>query len=169
MSARSSSKKINDQRELWYYDACALELMFVIYEIQNESSRACISHLGLGEAFGNCHLDDKQNDRLRTTRPYDPKKMSAFVDLIDSLTGFIKIVGNDGIEEVLKDVKEKFPSLGLTDAIHLATAIKHRCQRFRTTDSDFKSVEQNKLNEITNVLGYSPLKIELLQFRHKKN
>lgn len=169
----ASSGASNDYRELWYYDACALEFEFIIREItENQSGiKACISHLGLGEAFGNCHLKDKRSKRVLISVPFevDRNKMSAFVDLMENLTDYLKVVGNDGVEEILQEIRTQFPDLGLTDSIHLATAIKHQCSIFRTTDPDFNGIANGTLKSICTQFGLKPMRIRVTEFPKKKN
>ncbi len=116
------------EKEGWYYDACALDYGKAIYgEIINKRNpiRRVVSHLSLGEAYGNCRFKG-------------PEQESAFLQLMRIAGKRMEIVGHDdGVETIFNSVREKFPRLSFTDAMHLATAIKNRCCVFRTADGDF--------------------------------
>ena len=121
----------------WYYDACALDSGTEVYgEMTSKSNpiRPIVSHLALGEAYGNCHNKGKAQE-------------DAFLRLMRVASRKMEIVGNDGIEEILSITKETFPKLSFTDAIHLATAIKFKCNIFRTSDNDFCGLDHEKVKK----------------------
>jgi len=132
-----------DAKSRWYYDACALDQRNTYYEITNKNppKEAVISHLALGEAHGNSHSKGS-------------KVADAFIQLIESLRGLIKIVGNDGVESEYESINDIFPynkfsKFTITDRIHLATALKHGCTLFVTTDQFLiKSLPKKKLEEL---------------------
>jgi predicted nucleic acid-binding protein len=136
-------EKSRKARERWYYDACTLDKKNVYFEIINKKrpKEAIISHLSLGEAYGNCHIKGKQPRS---------EALSAFSGFIEELRlgGHITIVGNDDIEDELDDIRDMFKDLSITDAIHLATAIKYKCGVFVTTDHDFLKLPKNELNKL---------------------
>ncbi len=119
--------------EKWYYDACTLEGEISYYKIINRKypKEAIISHLSLGEAYGNCFSKGKD-------------EASAFINLIEALRDYIKIVGNDSIDDILEKIKAQIPRLTMTDAIHLATALTNGCKIFVTTDSDFCGLKEEE-------------------------
>ncbi len=132
-------------KEKWYYDACTLDDDIDIYdEIINKNKQfhrgSLVSHLSLGEAYGNCHNKDEL-------------MADAFIDLIKSLGDRIQIIGNDSIEKQFKKVKSKFTKLSITDAMHLATALKHLCSVFRTIDPDLYKLPHKKVAELGTECG----------------
>lgn len=64
----------------------------------------------------------------------------SFVDLILKLQGYLTIVQHDDVVTIFDQVRERFPRLSLSDAVHLATAIKCRCCVFKTSDHDFHGI-----------------------------
>lgn len=61
-----SRRDIRDCNDKWYYDACALEegrnTFGEMYSRKKHNSITSIaSFLSLGEAYGNCHIDDVQS------------------------------------------------------------------------------------------------------------
>lgn len=115
-----------ESKNKFYYDACALGSEETYRGIVNNknSNEHIISHLSLGEAFGNSLC--KGDDVLRS-----------FLELMETIKRKIKIVGNDVKPDLFQDILENINSLTPTDALHLATAINHECSNFKTTDSDF--------------------------------
>jgi predicted nucleic acid-binding protein len=124
-------------REKWYYDACALDgRITTAYEItSSRSHRSCTSKLAIGEACASellkCLEIDPKNE-LRFER------FNVLVDLLKNLaeTG-LEIIGNDDIDEIVEQVKNLAPRLSMTDAIHVATAVKARCCVLCTIDPDY--------------------------------
>lgn len=123
--------------QIAYYDACALEGEGVIREIINHgnANQVIISHLALGEAYGNCLI---KNEDIK----------NAFIKLVNDLLSFVKIVGNDGAESYLSDTQEIIGRISITDAMHIATALHHRCEVIRTRDRDFCGLDNSKLKEL---------------------
>jgi len=126
-------------KEKWYYDACVLDDRDVYSDIINKRppKDSYISHLALGEAFGNCLLKSEE-------------AATAFFELISKLQGYINIVGNDNIDHIFKSINED-PSirLSITDAIHLATAFKYECIVFVTADKgDFINMSHKTVQNI---------------------
>ena len=93
---------------------------------------AILSHLSLGEAYGVSLLKGK-------------KKLECFIELIDRISDYIKIVGNDNINKEFEAVNDEIPRLSITDAIHIATAIKYKCKSIRILDRDFKGINKKKI------------------------
>jgi predicted nucleic acid-binding protein len=116
-------------RQKYYYDACTLDLLETYREIINgkNSHDAVVSHLALGEAYGN------------TLSKKDSAKLAVFLDIIRELNSqsLIKIVGNDGIEEIVTDIQNVKERIDITDAVHFATAVREGCRVFKTSDGDF--------------------------------
>lgn len=142
----------DDKREKWYYDACALDSGLETYsEIINKNHpiKPIVSHLSLGEAYGNCH------GRIKSKEASE-----AFIDLINRLKALNKlnIVGNDGINDIFDEIRNDIPHLSITDLMHLATAIKNKCNIFRTIDDDFinlSDINKKKIKEIAEK-SYTP-------------
>ncbi len=148
------SKKSLINSEKWYYDACTLDQKNCFYDIVNKKppKKAVISHLSLGEAYGNCHHTKKK----------DPiGSISALAGLIERLRegGYVEIVGHDGIDKQLKAIKEFSINLSTTDSIHLATAIKKKCYTFVSIDRDFLGISRAKLAKLGSEFCISELKI----------
>jgi len=140
----------DEPNERWYYDACTLDSSLeTVAEIINKfhPKQAYTSHLALGEALSNCYLKSVANDNMEI--------LNAFINLLSKLTKYIKIVGNDGIEKIIKGVEELCPVRSITDKIHLATAIREKCNVFRTTDHDFVSCSQSQQKALGNAFGMS--------------
>lgn len=124
--------------EVWYYDACALDSSKNTYaEIINKNNKhlSVVSHLSLGEAYGNSHLKSKE-------------VVASFVGLIDKLSDYLTIVSNDGIDNIFHQIRDKFSRLSITDAMHVATAIANGCVILRTTDRDLTGMDKKKLSDI---------------------
>ncbi len=130
-------------KEKWYYDACTLDHDKITYaEIVNKNypKDAFISHLALGEAYGNCCEKGKE-------------AADAFIGLINKLKDHIHIIGNDGIDTIFKEVRDHFTRLSITDAMHLATAITHNCKIFRTIDPDFCGISKKDMRSLAKKLN----------------
>lgn len=126
----------------FYYDACTLESTTKAYkEILNgeATTLTVISHLSIGEAYGNSI--DKGDEAAQT-----------YVELIEKLRKLksksVKIVGNDIDHGLFYDIQETFPALDHADALHLATAIKNKCDVLRTIDPDLYRLNNKKVHEI---------------------
>ncbi|MFH1392440.1 MAG: PIN domain-containing protein [bacterium] len=89
--------------------------------------------LALGEAYANSYIKK------------DEEKLRAFLCLMDLLRGRISIISNDYAEEEFEKAKEKFPRLSISDALHIATAIKHSCSIFKTADRDIYGLNPCKI------------------------
>ena len=140
----------------WYYDACVLDKSKSAYaEMFNRHYpiKAVISHLALGEAFANSHRRGNE-------------VADAFMSLVRDLSPYIEIVGNDGCDAILHDVKREFQHLSITDALHVATAIKNNCVNLRTIDRDLYGIPQRKkLQEIGVKFGLRSFSITKMVFR----
>ena len=128
---RKQQKKRHALTERWYYDACTLKAGIIYDEIINNTRstrKLTASFLSLGEAYGNCFRDGKAEDA--------PEK---FFQLIEALkkAGKLDLISNAGIEKEFKFIRENCGILEVSDATHLATAIKNGCNIFRTFDSHF--------------------------------
>lgn len=130
--------------ERWYYDACALDSKLGTYsQIVNKKNpprETIISHLSLGEAFANSHRKGKEVSET-------------FAELIENLRGFFRLEGNDGIESELTVIQGEVARISLTDAVHLATALKYDCNILRTTDKDLLGIPKARLKKIAEKLG----------------
>ena len=142
-------KKRRDKMEAWYYDACVIEREFFYSEITGKTKkyrRFITSNLAIGEAFANrCESSKKDNN------PTD------FVVLINWLreANKLEIKSNAGItiRRLTKTILEDFPFLDIADSVHLATAIKNKCQVFRTTDRHFIEEDQKKIIKLAKENG----------------
>lgn len=144
--------------EKWYYDACTLDEGLVsLDEIINKSHfhKAYTSNLAIGEACANCFNTNEE-------------QFSAFVDLLRRLRKYIEIVGNDGVEETILEIKELCPRLSLTDSMHLATALREKCCVFRTTDLGFDDVTKDIGKQLANKHGMSTFSIGQMNPTNKK-
>lgn len=134
-----------------YYDACALDSDKYLYSeiISTRGFRGIASHLSLGEAYGNCFTKTK-------------RARESFAVLIEKLVEnkFLSIVGNDSVDAVLKLVRETFPALSVTDAVHLATALKKGCSVFKTGDRDFCGLNKHAVNELGKKYSIEAFRIE---------
>ena len=124
----------------FYYDACTLDYDKKTFdEIINKNKKfnikSLVSHLSLGEAYGSSKHKGKDVE-------------SSFTDLVAKLGDYLTVVCNDGIEKELDKVKDIFPALSITDAIHVATALKYKCSVLRTTDKDLFDLPSKKVNQL---------------------
>lgn len=138
---READKKIPKR----YYDACVLEEELIYHEITSKSKiKPIISHLALGEAYGNCLKNGEQqaDDFLR------------FIGLLKK-HGYLNIVGNDKIDKIFTHIRDSQDfRFSITDAIHLATAIRERCSVFTTKDKgDFEEIHKDKIKNLGRKYG----------------
>lgn len=129
--------KKKQKEEVWYYDACVLDLPKTYADMINTKHprKNIISHLALGEAYANLHIKKGE------------EAVNSFVSLIEKMRGFgCVLVENDGVEKQLKKVNEELERLSITDSIHLATAIKHNSNIFKTNDNDFYGCKKKICN-----------------------
>ena len=140
------ASKNNKKHEIavkWYYDANALDSGKGFYReiINSRPKETLISHLAIGEAYGNCLGKGKE-------------EAMAFTELMDKIRGLfgkynIKIIGNDDIEKQLDIVRGKIKRISITDAVHLATALKYKCCMFRTSDRDLYGQDTLLIKEVS--------------------
>jgi len=139
-------------KRAFYYDACMLETDICYAELINDNPKrgiqAMTSHLALGEALGNTFLKGEE-------------EIMKMITYLQNLTPFLKVKGNDEIREKMDAVRTEFPYLSSTDAMHLATAIRHSCEGFRTLDSDFKEIGRRRLSRLSKDVGSKGLAIIL--------
>ncbi|MCK4501002.1 PIN domain-containing protein [Candidatus Babeliales bacterium] len=139
--------------EYYYYDACALEGERAFDEIINKKiPNAILSHLSLGEAYGVCLTKGEE-------------KSKSFIELIDKINSYIKIVSNDNIDNIFEVVRDEVPRLSITDAIHFATAIKYKCKNLRTLDGDLKGINREKVLLVSNKFNVSAFSISSIPSR----
>lgn len=132
----AQKKELDDNKPKWYYDACALDKTASWGEVLNKApKKPIISHLALGEAYGNCLL--KGEDAL--------KNFLEFIGLIKK-TDLLNIVGNDNVDRYFNEIRGTF-SLPITDALHLATALENGCCIFKTRDSGDFIINKRKLED----------------------
>ena len=137
------SKESIADKEKWYYDACTLDTHQAYTEILNHDRskiRSIIGHLSWGEALGNCYIKGKD-------------KYEALNELIGRFISLVVIVGHDDTEDILRRIREEFPRLSITDALHFATAIKQGCQNLRTMDRDLYGLDKEQIKKIASEFG----------------
>ena len=121
----------------WYYDACTLDVAFYktfIRDLTGKHScrKGVISHLALGEAYGNVFEKGKEEAK-------------AFLNLIESLRKYIEIVGNDVDDDLIRTIQGIVSSrVAITDIIHIATAIEKNCCNIFSIDSDLADMPTAK-------------------------
>ena len=125
--ARKKKRAKQAKRECWYYDACTLSSVDIIGEIVNQNHNSVISHLAIGESIANEYYKNGVEAGRATVELFEK-----LVDL-----GKIKIVGHDDVIKPYDAVRERFSIFSVTDTLHLATAIKHRCTVLKSADGDF--------------------------------
>lgn len=124
-----------------YLDACVLDLKEQARHFLNSQNSAKIvtSHLAIGEAVANTGIK---------------KGVEASKILLEFLIenvnqGKLSFVQHDdklsAKDELLEEINEEFPRLSLTDSIHLATAVKNKCNKLISIDGDFTGIERRKL------------------------
>lgn len=147
-------KKKNKKMERWYYDACALDDSKKIYkEILNKNPKEILlSHLAIGEAYGNCLGKGEEEANVFTSL------MDKIIKVKEKYN--IKIIGNDKTEFELEKVKSIIRRISITDAIHLATALKNKCRIFKTIDGDFCGESPLKMKKLGEKCGISNFKIK---------
>ncbi len=154
-STKANRKKGSYQK--WYYDSCTIENTSTYEKILKQKAfgnESIISHLGVGEAFANIF------------RKKGSEAVSDFVNLYSRMvkTG-LKVVGNDDIDVILRNVSEMFPNLSVTDAIHLATSIKWKCNLFITSDHHFDDLKKGEVRKLGKKFGISSLKIKKVDYK----
>lgn len=150
---KKSSKDVLKGVKRTYFDACSLEAGRDAYsDIVNTRDRiGVISHLALGEAYGNCYKQSKSKEAK-----------DSFIKLIDDLVaaGQVEIVGHDDVENYLDEIKSKCGRLSWTDLTHFATAISKKCDTIQTTDPDLCGIPKSKLNMLRAAFGLDELIIK---------
>jgi len=137
-----SSKK---SKPKWYFDACALRKeRKTIDEIRARHIRKdiLISYLALGEAYGSCCSENKDVEQ-------------AFKELIEEIRKYILVIKNDISNKLFEDVRSKCDRISIADAIHLATALKYKCENLITADRDLYGLSKNTKKELCNKYGIS--------------
>ena len=87
--------------------------------------------------------------------------MSDSVELYSKMVEIgLKVVGNDGIEDILRKVSGIFSNLSFTDATHLATSIKCKCNLLITSEHDLYDLDKGKVRKLGKKFGISSLKIK---------
>ena len=152
LKASKSSKKKKVRK--WYFDACALderESYRVFMNHKKNNIDFITSHLSIGEAFSGCYWKGVD-------------KMEAFIDLMDKLSknNILIIMGNDHINKHFNEVINKFPSLSITDAVHLATALRYKCERLVTNDSHLLKLNKKEIDTLTKSLCMPAISISQL-------
>lgn len=153
-----------DSRERWYYDACALHGSASAYgEIFRSKNpvNPVVSHLALGEALANCRVQKSGKKRQQNL----DEKTDAFIELIKKLDSYITIVENDGCDSYFNKIQEKFPRLGITDALHMAIALREHCVVFYTSDSDLLGLPSQKVRDLGKVCGVERFAVVKRDFR----
>ena len=159
---KHKSKQLNRKQILtdsnirkWYYDACALEGDKIYNEMYTNTKikiYSIVSHLSFGEAYGNV-LNKGE------------KQISKFNNLVATVKEHcgLKVVGNDGIKSIYNEIQKINFRLSLTDSVHLATAIKYKCEIFKTRDGDLTNLSatfKNKISEFAKSKGCSNFNIQ---------
>lgn len=143
-----------DGTRRWYYDSCTLDRKEAYAEIINAARKygiVCLtSYLGIGEAHGTCLVKGEE-------------QTEALLELLSKLGQMMRIVDNDDIDKELSEVRKEFPSLTFTDAIHLATAIKYKCENLRTNDQDLIGLPKKKVLEVAQKHGCPKFAISYLK------
>lgn len=143
METRQDFHKSGELTLKWYFDACALDFDIdrSVKEMTNKTYRCYVSHLSLGEAYGNYLLKtfSKPTEEIK-------EKIAAYTIFMKRLMGHIIIVGNDNVDTIFSDLRRIF-RLSITDAIHLATAVSNGCVIFRTADIRDFGNNRKKISE----------------------
>jgi predicted nucleic acid-binding protein len=141
-----------EKRQKWYFDSCTLDYKKDIYRhiINKDKSRICyISHLALGEAYGNSLKKGKE-------------EADAFIDLIFKINDYISVIGNDIPKEYFDKVFSKFHFLKMADSLHLATAINYKADLFITIDSHFLKISNSEVKKLSENCNGNSIKIKKL-------
>jgi len=140
-----------DTRQRWYYDACVLDHEKSYHEIVNKNDLRInyVSHLSIGEAYGNCLRKGK-----------DENQAAAFINLINTVKKYINIIGNDGRSEYFNKVRTKFSHLDLCDTVHLSTAISYSCDILLTNDCHLSGLDAKEIKELSEELSGKKLIIK---------
>ena len=124
----------------------AIDSMILIYLIEKNqkffaaaktalesADQIILSSLGLGEILAGFEKSSDADGKLR------------FLSFIESYKK-ISVVGFGKQEALIfAELRSKYPSIKPPDAIHLATAISARADRFLTNDQHLKCVEEMKM------------------------
>ena len=134
-------RKERENKIRWYYDACTLDERFYQIFVRDLTGKHCsrkgiISHLALGEAYGNVFEKGRE-------------ETEAFLGLIENLRQYIEIVGNDVDDDLIRNIQGIVSSrVDITDVIHLATAIENDCQNVFSIDGDLADIPRKKKSRI---------------------
>jgi len=142
----------------YYYDACALEEGREYYRefLDRQNPHICVvGFLSLGEAYGNAHRKGAS-------------ALEAFTKLMGSIGDKIRVVGHQDIKSILEDTLQEFPALELTDAIHLATAIREKCSILRTADRDLFGLHSGRVATLAKRHGCSQFAITRVSLAPKR-
>lgn len=143
---KNRSRKNKTSMPKWYYDACVLrsENRNIIDEIRGKSKtkEILISYLTLGEAYGSCCNDGKKFEEY-------------FKELFEKIRRFIIIVNNDISKKLFDEIRDENKRIRIADAVHLATAIKNKCEGLRTEDRDLYGLSKNKIQKLGKKYGIS--------------
>ena len=108
---------------------------------KKDANNCIISHLALGEAYGN---SVQKGDQIA----------DKFLKLVHQLKPYIKIVNHDGTETILSELlRQTDMRIEAADAMHIATAIKHQCEVLRTLDYGMYNMSSTKINAFANKHG----------------
>lgn len=149
-------EKKEDNQPIWYCDACTLEEELIYHEVTSKNKKKMlISHLALGEAYGNCLNKGEVQAK-------------ALLNLIRKMkkSGFLNVVGNDNIEEIVTHIIKSDLRMSFTDTVHVATALKKKCVTFMTTDkADFEEIDKLKITELGKKFGVDDFSITIRDFK----
>ena len=137
-----------------YYDACTLDSSKKTFgEILNkkDGNNCIVSHLAIGEAYANSFTKQKEVPET-------------FIKLLGQLKPFISIVNHDGIETVLDELlSQKEIRIEAADAVHVATAIKNRCEVLRTLDYGLYNIPNKKIKAFAERYGLPNFSISKME------
>ena len=137
-----------------YYDACMLgtgQLYPLVTSSYGEDIHT-FSHLGAGEAICSEHL--------KKSKSPDKRMLENFIAFLSALEDRVTVVGNDCKKNYLRDILEKFPTLEIADALHLATALSNDCIIFHTADPDLTDLDIKTLHELCDGLSCQHMTIK---------
>ena len=123
-------------------------ILFLLMESNSYSKKKeiLISHLALGEAYGKCCSRSKEAEQ-------------AFLELISKIREHIKIVDNTVSNKLFNDIRKICPRGHITDLIHLATAIKYKCENLRTADRDLYGIDKKRIQQLGKKYGIKNFRI----------